>query len=336
VAANGLRLDDWLLSRLDLVGSLGGLLSPIANWTITNRQARWVLDKLLGIAQGRKLPRLAARNFMRRAARRRLTRPTRRSGRKVLYFVDTYANFFDPQLADALVAVMEHNGVAVYVHPDQRQSGMAMVSIGAIDRARRVAKQNVAILAEAVRQGYSIVTTEPSAALCLAQEYPMLSDDDETRLVADNSVEACHYLWQMHLTGKLQLDLKPVNASVGYHQPCHLKALAIGSPGENLLRLIPGLSVQRVERGCSGMAGTYGMRRKNYRNSLRAGWGLISAVRDMSFQAGTTECSACKMQMEQGTTKPTIHPLKLLALAYGMLPEAAALLTARSPELSVT
>jgi len=336
VAANGLRLDDWLLSRLDLVGSLGGLLSPFANWTITNRQARWVLDKLLGIAQGRKLPRLAARNFMRRAARRRLTRPTRRSGRKVLYFVDTYANFFDPQLADALVAVMEHNGVAVYVHPDQRQSGMAMVSIGAIDRARRVAKQNVAILAEAVRQGYSIVTTEPSAALCLAQEYPMLSDDDETRLVADNSVEACHYLWQMHLTGKLQLDLKPVNASVGYHQPCHLKALAIGSPGENLLRLIPGLSVQRVERGCSGMAGTYGMRRKNYRNSLRAGWGLISAVRDMSFQAGTTECSACKMQMEQGTTKPTIHPLKLLALAYGMLPEAAALLTARSPELSVT
>jgi FAD/FMN-containing dehydrogenase/Fe-S oxidoreductase len=336
VAANGLRLDDWLLSRLDLVGALGGLLRPFANWTITNRQARWVLDKTLGIAQGRKLPRLAARNFMRRAARRRLTRPTRRSGRKVLYFVDTYANFFDPLLADALVAVMEHNGVAVYVHPDQRQSGMAMVSIGAIDRARRVAQQNVPLLAEAVRQGYSIVTTEPSAALCLSQEYPMLSDDDETRLVADNTVDACHYLWQMHLTGKLQLDLKPVNATLGYHQPCHLKALAIGSPGENLLRLIPGLSVSRVERGCSGMAGTYGLRRKNYRNSLRAGWGLISAVRDMGLQAGTTECSACKIQMEQGTTKPTIHPLKLLALAYGMLPEAAELLTARSPELSVT
>jgi len=336
VAANGLRLDDWLLSRLDLIGTLGGLLSPFANWTIGNRQARWVLDKVLGIAQGRKLPRLATRNFMRRAARRRLTRPTRRSGRKVLYFVDSYANYFDPQLADALIAVMEHNGVAVYVHPDQRQSGMAMVSIGAIEKARRVAQQNVPLLAEAVRQGYSIVTTEPSAALCLTQEYPMLADDDETRLVADNTVDACHYLWQMHLTGKLQLDLKPVNATVGYHQPCHLKALAIGSPGENLLRLIPGLSVTRVERGCSGMAGTYGLRRKNYRNSLRAGWGLISAVRDLGFQAGTTECSACKIQMEQGTTKPTIHPLKLLALAYGMLPEAAALLTARSPELSVT
>ena len=84
------------------------------------------------------------------------------------------------------------------------------------------------------------------------------------------------------------------------------------------------------------MAGTYGLARKNYRNSLRAGWGLISAMRDGSFQAGATECSACKMQMEQGTSKPTIHPLKLLALAYGAMPDVAALLTARSEELVVT
>ena len=84
------------------------------------------------------------------------------------------------------------------------------------------------------------------------------------------------------------------------------------------------------------MAGTYGLAQKNYRNSLRAGWGLISAVRDGDFQAGTTECSACKMQMEQGTGKPTIHPLKLLALAYGLMPEVASLLTKRGQELIVS
>ncbi|MBI2826593.1 MAG: anaerobic glycerol-3-phosphate dehydrogenase subunit C [Planctomycetia bacterium] len=336
VATNGLRLDDWVLTRLDLMGRLAGLLSPFANWAIANRQARWIVDKTLGIAQRRKLPRFASRSFLRRSARRRLTSPTRRAGRKVLYFVDTYANFNDPQLGEAFVAVLEHNGVAVYVHPDQRASGMALVSRGAIDAARQVATDNVRILAEAVRQGYAIVATEPSAALCLSQEYPALLDDDETRLVAANTFEACHYLWQMHLTGKLQLDLKPINATLGYHQPCHQRALAIGTPGENLLRLIPGLSVQHVERGCSGMAGTFGLARQNYRNSLRAGWGLISAMRDGTFQAGTTECSACKLQMEQGTTKPTIHPLKLLALAYRLMPELSALLTARSEELVVT
>jgi len=336
VALNGQGFHEWALSQLDLFGSLGGLVSPFANWAIRNRQARWVIEKVLGIAQRRKLPRFAARNFMRRATRRRLTQATRRSGRKVLYFVDTYANFNDPQLAEALVAVMEHNGIAVYVHPDQRASGMAMVSRGAIDAARKVATDNVRILAESVRQGYTIVASEPSAALCLSQEYPLLLDDDDTQLVAQNTTEACHFLWQLHLTGKLQLDFKPVNASVGYHQPCHQKALSSGSPGENLLRLIPGLAVQRVERGCSGMAGTYGLAQKNYRNSLRAGWGLISAVRDGDFQAGATECTACKMQMEQGATKPTIHPIKLLALAYGVMPEIASLLTAHSGELVVT
>ena len=54
------------------------------------------------------------------------------------------------------------------------------------------------------------------------------------------------------------------------------------------------------------------------------------------IQAGATECSACKMQMEQGTTKPTIHPLKIMALAYGIMPELETLFTRRSEELIVT
>jgi Fe-S oxidoreductase len=65
------------------------------------------------------------------------------------------------------------------------------------------------------------------------------------------------------------------------------------------------------------MAGAFGLMRENYRNSLRAGWGLISAIRSPDLSVGVTECSACKLQMEQGTTKPTVHPLKILALAYG-------------------
>jgi heterodisulfide reductase subunit B len=49
-----------------------------------------------------------------------------------------------------------------------------------------------------------------------------------------------------------------------------------------------------------------------------------------------TECSTCKIQMEQGTTKPTIHPVKLLALAYGLMPELATLVRAQGKQLVVT
>ena len=69
------------------------------------------------------------------------------------------------------------------------------------------------------------------------------------------------------------------------------------------------------------MAGTFGLLHKNYRSSLRAGLKLISRLRDPAIQAGVTECSTCKMQMEQGTSKPTLHPIKLLALAYGLVKE---------------
>ena len=336
VATNGLPPGETLFTRLDRMCQVGGTFATISNWAFGNQAMRWLIEKTVGIAQGRKLPRFAMRTFLRDAQRRRLTRQGRFEGRKVLYFVDVYANWFDVELASAFVSIMRHNGIAVYVHPRQVPSGMPSVAVGAVDTARRYAARNVPLLAEAVRQGYHIVTTEPSATLCLTHEYPNILDDDDVRLVADNTSDACDYLWRMHQTGHLELDFRPVNAAVGYHLPCHLRALDVGSPGENLLRLIPGISLKRIDEGCSGMAGTFGLKRKNYRSSLRAGWGVISALRDPVIQVGTTECSACKIQMEQGTTKPTIHPLKLVALSYGEMPELDRLLTARGEELIVT
>jgi Fe-S oxidoreductase len=336
VQINGLSTTDWFMSRIDRLSALGGRFPRLAKWAIRHGFARWIMEKVLGIAQGRKLPRLAARSFLRIASRKRLTRPTRRDVSKVLYFVDTYANHHDPQLGEALVNVLEHNAVAVYVHPGQQSSAMPLISLGALGPAKKIAAHNVTLLAEAVRQGYHIITTEPSAALALTHEYPRLLGDDDSRLVADNTSEACTYLWRLHQSGKLQLDLEPINAIVGYHLPCHMRALQVGSPGENLLRLVPGLIVERTENSCSGMAGTFGLKREHYRASLRAGRALIGSLRSPRLQAGTTECSACKIQMEQGAGKPTIHPVKFLALAYGLMPEVSELLSVPIEELVVT
>ena len=44
VAHDGMRLADWILSRVDFFSSLGVLLSPLANWVVTNPQARWLLE----------------------------------------------------------------------------------------------------------------------------------------------------------------------------------------------------------------------------------------------------------------------------------------------------
>jgi len=337
LATNGQSLHAWLLARVDLLARFAGRFSGIANWAIGNPQARWLLEKLTGIAQSRKLPRLARRSFLQQSALRRLNHPPRTAGDKIVYFVDTFANHFDTQLGEAFIAILRHNGVAAFVRNDQLQSGMPMIACGAVEAARAIAAENVAMLAESVRQGYTIVATEPSAVLALTHEYPTLLDNDEDALaVAQHTQEACHYLWHLHLRGKLKLNFAPQRLSIGYHVPCHLRALGIGAPAENLMRLIPGLRVQRLEKGCSGIAGLWGLSRENYRTSLRAGFDLIATMRDGSFQIGSTECSTCKIQMEQGSTKPTVHPIKLIALAYGLMPEIAALTRSTGTPLVVT
>ena len=202
--------------------------------------------------------------------------------------------------------------------------------------ARRLARNNTIILAEAIRQGYHVVTTEPAAAVTLTREYPQLLEDEDSRLVARNTSDLGDYLWRLHLSGRLQLDFKPITHSLGYHQPCRLRALGKGAPGAKLIQLIPGLNVVRTYEACSGMAGTYGLMRENFRTSLRVGWGLINMLRDSALECGVTECSTCKIQMEQGTTKPTLHPIKLLAAAYGLFPGGTSRLFRPSRELTLT
>ncbi|MCC6494073.1 MAG: FAD-binding protein [Pirellulales bacterium] len=336
VATNGLRRGDWFVVHIDNLCRWASRMPRIANWAIANRVTRWMLERTLGIAQGRKLPRISRRPFLDSPTQHRLGRLQRGGGEKALLFLDTFANYCDTQLAEALVAVLEHNGVNVYVPDAQLEAGMPMISQGVLGPARRIAERNVALLAEAVRQGYTIISTEPSAVLALKREYRhLLGDDSDAELVSENVMEACHYLWRWHQRGRLQLDLKPLDMTVGYHAPCHLKALEVGAPGMNLLGLIPGLRVRQVEKGCSGAAGLYGFQRKNYRMSLRMGLPLISEFRASKFSAGVTECSTCRIQIEQGSALPTIHPVKLLALSYGLMPELRQLLNSPAEALVV-
>lgn len=318
VNSNGLRFSDWLLGRVDLLSAWGSRFTRLANWTISNPQLRWMLEKITGISQGRVLPPFASRSFMRTYERRRLGKPNKVAGEKVVYFVDVFANYFDVELAQAFVGILEHHGISVYVPAAQLSSAMPMISQGNVDRARSLAKRNVAVLADAIRQGYHVVATEPSAALCLKQEYPSLLDDADAELVAENTSEACDYFWKMHQSGKLELDLRPISTTVAYHEPCHSRALNTQQAGQKLLSLIPGLTVQSIDKGCSGMAGIYGLRKENYRMSLRIGLNMINAVRSSDIQVGSSECSACRIQMQQGTSKSTQHPLKLLAASYGL------------------
>ncbi len=339
VAENSLGISRWLLARADGLSRWGGMLAPIANTAIADPRARWLIEKTIGVAQGRKLPRFTGNRTMRWAARRGLTRPSRRGGPRVLYFLDTWARRHDPLLVEAFVGILERHGVGVYIDPRQRSAGMPLIAAGDLTAARKLAAANVRILAEAVRLGHRIVCTEPAAVTAIVHDYPLLVEDDDMQRVVEATCDATTYLWEMHREGRLKLDFGALAARLLYHAPCHLRARAPTSPTEHLLRLVPGLELDAADRGCSGMAGSWGLHHDNHRASLRIGLGLVSAMRGDALDAGATECSACRLQMEQGTTRPTVHPVKLLAKAWGLLPGPAGLdplLTAGSGRLTTS
>ncbi|HEX4609378.1 MAG TPA: FAD-linked oxidase C-terminal domain-containing protein, partial [Urbifossiella sp.] len=194
-ADHGLDRVSWVLARADALAGFASLLAPLANGLLGNRPARWVLEKLLGLSRRRRLPTLAHRSFL------AMSRSSRRAGPgpddaapKVAYFVDTFANVFDPSVGEAAVAVLRHNGVRVVVPRRQRGSGAAPLAQGDADAARDLALRNVRALADLVRDGYRVVCSEPTAALTLSQDYLLLLDDPDAAAVAAATTELTTFL----------------------------------------------------------------------------------------------------------------------------------------------
>jgi FAD/FMN-containing dehydrogenase/Fe-S oxidoreductase len=333
VAEHGLDRKDWFQARTETFARLGSAFAPLVNHFLASPSFRWVLEKLIGLSRERRLPRLAARPFLRRALRKGWSRKPRSSRPRVAYFVDVYANYVDPQIAEAVVAVLHHNGIDVYVPPDQHGCGMAALAYGDVETAREAAEHNLRLLGDVAREGYRIVCSEPTAALMLRRDYLDLVEDPDAQLVAAQTVEFTTYLWGLHQAGKLRTDFRPLDLALGHHVPCHLKALHHPPAAPALLSMIPGLRVHTIDVSCSGMAGTYGLRAENYHTSQAAGRRMLLELQRPRVLFGSTECGTCRMQMEDGAGKRTLHPAQYLALAYGIMPAAERRLTEPLQEL---
>ena len=320
VADNGQTFAEVFLSRIDSVAAAASRFPWISNRLMRSPMARFLAERLIGFSAARELPTVSRETFLRQATRRRWHRPVDYGGLKVCYFVDHYANHHDPDIGRAVAEVIQHNSIGLYVPAGQIPSGMARITSGDLASARKVARRNVRVLIEAVRAGYDIVASEPAAVLCLKHEYPNLLGTEDAHKVADRTRDIFDYLWYIHGGRRLDTRFESIDASIAYHLPCHLRVLDPTYTTAKVLDLIPSLDVQIIEAGCSGMAGTWGLRRENYRNSLRIGWPLISKMRAADVTAAASDCSACRMQIHHGSGRASVHPIKLLAAAYGRMP----------------
>lgn len=315
---HGLRRSDWFLARIEGLSALGSQAGLTMNFLLARPMFRWFVEKLLGLSRRRTLPAFSFRTFLNRARRRGYTQQPTDPG--VAYFVDTFANVFDPSIALATMAVLRHNGIPAYVPPKQRGCGSAALAMGDLNVARERLTANIRVLVEAVRAGHTIVCSEPTAALFFQKDALNILPDPEVKLVAEHTVELTTYLWNLHQQGRLKTDFAPLDIALGHHVPCHVKAL--GPPhGPDLLALIPQLQVNTLDVSCSGMAGPYGLKAKNMATSLAAGKPMLDELARPMHMYGSSECSSCRLQMREGSGKRAMHPVQYLALAYNLMPD---------------
>jgi FAD/FMN-containing dehydrogenase/Fe-S oxidoreductase len=326
-AEQGLGRDEWVMARLGGMTQKAAWLTTTTNILIRQRPVRWLLEKVLGLSRKRMLPKLASRTFLQRARANGWSKRDKALSAdvKIAYFVDTFANFVDPTIGEATVLVLRQLGLPVYVPPRQRGSGVAALSHGDLDSARNQASYNVRVFAELVRDGYTILCSDPTSAITIRQDYPSLFDDEETQLMAQNTHELTDWLGQLMQNGQWNPTfVKPLPYHVGHHVPCHIKATGRTPMGPRLLARIPGLTVTTIDKSCSGMAGTFGLKASAYEASLRIGKPMLDDLRDDAIRFGSTECGSCRMQMQEGSRKRTLHPIQYLAMACGLLPKLEA------------
>ncbi len=317
VKRKGLRRAERVLSNNRYLSMLGGIFSPVSNFVMRLPIFSWLLEKFAGIDRRRTMPVFRRGSFL-RAGRKYLVScsPIEKPVDKVAYFVDTYANYNDHELGFAVLNVLRANDIEVIL-PKQLPAPLPAIVYGNVKRARRDLSFSVKHLAKAVRDGYKIVCSEPSAALCLKDELRHFVAGEDIKLIAENTYELMNYLLGLHNQGKLKRrtsdEPRATSDEYVYHLPCHLCAVGEREASIKMLQELCGVKVVDLKAGCCGLAGTFGMQKKNYDLSSQIASGLKDALEKSPIKNVLTECAACKMQIEHISDCTVSHPIKILA-----------------------
>jgi len=270
------------------------MASPIAS----------VGKRVAGVDSRRDLPVFARQTF-----RRWFAQHPSASGDPVMLWVDTFTDYFTPEVGIAAVNVLENAGYSVRIPQQRLCCGLTLISTGQLDAARKVLNRSVTALDESARAGVPIVGLEPSCtAVFRADAVELLGDGESANAVASSVRTLAELLGSTD--GWEPPELSGVDAVVQPH--CHHRAVLGFEADLEILRRA-GIT-SRVVAGCCGLAGNFGAERGHYDVSVAiAGNDLLPAVQQADANALVlTDGFSCRTQLHDVTGRVGIHLAELL------------------------
>ena len=107
--------------------------------------------------------------------------------------------------------------------------------------------------------------------------------------------------------------------TISYHVPCHLKAQNIGLKSRDLMKLT-GAKIKLVQQ-CSGIDGMWGLRAANTEISVPIAKKLGDEIRRAGGDVVAGDCNLANTAIAEQTGEDPMHPLQVVARAYGIVPE---------------
>lgn len=321
------RERDKILSSTDLVGTLAGIpvVSVVVNAVNKSKLGRKVVEELFEVHPDAHLPEYHSNTLRKRMGKKYRQNsgagleagPTRG---KVALFSTCYGNYNEPDLGEDLIAVFEHNDIQIRLLDTERCCGMPKLELGDLDAVAKARDVNVPQMIKLIDQGWDLVAPVPSCVLMFKQELPLLfPDDEEVARVGKHIYDPFEYLMLRHKYKVLNTDFKNELGKISWHVACHLRVQNIGMKTRDVLQLVPGTSVEAIER-CSGHDGTYAVKKEFHETSMKICKPVITRVRKAEADHYCSDCPMAGHQIENGLqdgSRPE-HPLKLLRLAYGI------------------
>ncbi len=317
---------DNLLTNTDMVGKLAGIpvIVDVVNAVNNNSATRKLLDSTLGVHPDAILPKYHSNTLRKRMSKRATPsitpEATEHTTGKVALFSTCYGNYNEPQVSEDLVAVLEHNGIAVTLADKERCCGMPKLEVGDLKAVQEAKEVNIPALAKMVDQGWDIIGPVPSCVLMFKQELPLMFPDDEDVKKVQNAIfDPFEYLMLRHKEGKLNTEFQNSLGKVSWHVPCHQRVQRIGQKTKEVLELVPDTKVVPIER-CSGHDGTYAVKSEYHEISMKIVRPVVNLVKKDEYDHYGSDCPMAGHQIENGLgrTKEPEHPLSLLKLAYGI------------------
>jgi Fe-S oxidoreductase len=323
---HGGDVSDEVLARTDVMGTLSSAVAPLANAVIAkpNSLTRKLMEKATGIAAARVLPLYSRERFSTWFKRRQVPTVEPKNG-NVALFQTCMVEYQNPAIGQDAVKVLEHNQITCHVPQGTLCCGMPWLDAGNIGAFLRQARKNVDVLSAEVAQGRDIVVPQPTCGYVLKREYAEYLGGEQAAEVGTHTYDLAEYLMNVHRAEGKGLNLEfngQVPETITWHAPCHLRAQNVGFKSRDLMRLT-GAKVTVVDR-CAGIDGTWGLRAKNYELAKKVAEPLKAAIEKAGSEQIAGDCHLANGAIVEETGQTPLHPMQILARAYGIPEEPKA------------